>query len=338
MNSSFYEGSQTFSVKGKPIQEPLANEVRVIVAYCGICGTDVHIFRGLMDSRVSIPQVIGHEMSGVIDAVGRNVKHFSVGDNIVVRPLDNRLEDESDKGFSHICKQLKFIGVDSEGALQQYWNVPEFTLHKLPQNIDLKLASLIEPLAVACHDVRRSGLKEGEVAVVLGGGPIGALVAMVAKKTGARIIVSEMNPVRIEKLKEMGLEVVNPAETNLLEYVKDISNDSLADVVFEVAGVQPTINTMTEIAGLRARIVVVAIHSQPRAIDLKMLFWRELSIIGARVYEPEDYEHAINLVSNNALPIEHLITSVKPLEQIQELFTEIDSNPNGMKFLIDCQA
>ena len=85
-------------------------------------------------------------------------------------------------------KKLKFIGIDSEGALQQYWNIMAFTLHKLPDDIDLKLAALIEPLAVACHDVRRSGLKAGEVAVVLGGGPIGALVAMVAKQQVQRLL------------------------------------------------------------------------------------------------------------------------------------------------------
>lgn len=338
MKASFYEGNKTFSVKETEVVAPAAGEVRIKVAYCGICGSDVHIYHGNMDARVTIPQVIGHEMSGEVDAVGEGVEGYAVGDKIVVRPLDNRLEDASDKGFSHICKKLKFMGIDSEGALQQFWNVPAFTLHKLPQTIDLKLASLIEPLAVACHDVRRSGLKEGEVAVVLGGGPIGALVAMVARTTGAKIIISEMNPTRIELLRGMGFDVVSPAETNLLEYVTEVSNGSLADVVFEVAGVQATINSMTEVAGLCARIVVVAIHAQPRPIDLKMMFWRELSVLGARLYEPQDYEKAIELVSAKALPVEQLISNVAPLDKIQSLFEEIDSNPSGMKYLIDCQA
>ena len=222
MKASYYEGNKTFTVKEKELIAPAKGEVRIKVAYCGICGSDVHIFHGNMDSRVSIPQTIGHEMSGVIDAIGEGVEGYKVGDKVVVRPLDNRLEDASDKGWSHICKKLKFIGIDSEGALQQYWNIMAFTLHKLPDDIDLKLAALIEPLAVACHDVRRSGLKAGEVAVVLGGGPIGVLVAMVAKTTGAKIVVSEVNPVRIKLLKEMGFDVISPAEQDLLEYVKKI--------------------------------------------------------------------------------------------------------------------
>ena len=338
MKASFYEGNKTFSVKEKEITAPAAGEVRIKVAYCGICGTDVHVFHGSMDSRVTIPQTIGHEMSGTIDAIGDGVEGYEIGEKIVVRPLDNRLEDASDKGYSHICKKLKFIGVDSEGALQQFWNVPAFTLHKLPADTDLKLAALIEPLAVACHDVRRSNLKEGEVAVVLGGGPIGALVAMVANTTGARVIVSELNPVRVALLKKIGCEVINPKEVNILEYVREASNGSLADVVFEVAGVQASLDTMTEIAGIRARVVVVAIHSEPKPVDLKMMFWRELSFIGARVYEYEDYERAISLVSNHSLPVEKLITNEMPLDRIQDLFEDIVSNPSGMKFLVNCQA
>lgn len=338
MKASYYEGNKTFTVKEKELTAPAAGEVRIKVAYCGICGSDVHIYHGSMDARVSIPETIGHEMSGTIDAIGEGVEGFEIGDKVVVRPLDNRLEDASDKGYSHIAKKLKFIGIDSEGALQNYWNIMAFTVHKLTPDTDLKLAALIEPLAVACHDVRRSGLCEGEVAVVLGGGPIGSLVAMVARTTGAKVIISEMNPTRIAMLEEMGFDVVNPAEKNLLEYVTEISNGSLADVVFEVAGVQATLNTMTEIAGLRARIVVVAIHAQPRPIDLKMLFWRELTILGARVYEYEDYETAIALVAKNELPLEPLITNVMPLDKIQDLFEEIVSNPSGMKFLVDCQS
>ncbi len=338
MKASYYEGNKTFSVKEKELIAPAAGEVRIKVAYCGICGSDVHIYHGSMDSRVTVPQTVGHEMSGTIDAIGEGVTGFEIGDKVVVRPLDNRLEDESDKGYSHIAKKLKFIGIDSEGALQQYWNIMSFTVHKLTPDTDLKLASLIEPLAVACHDVRRSGLKAGEVAVVLGGGPIGSLVAMVARTTGAKVIISEMNPTRIAMLEKMGFDVVNPAEKNLLEYVTEVSNSALADVVFEVAGVQATLNTMTEIAGLRARIVVVAIHAQPKPIDLKMMFWRELTVLGARVYEYEDYETAIALVAKNELPLEPLITNVMPLDKIKDLFEEIVNNPSGMKFLIDCQA
>ncbi len=338
MLASFYEGNRTFSTTEKNIEPPKAGEVRIKVAYCGVCGTDMHIFHGMMDQRVNIPLTIGHEMSGTIDAIGEGVTEVSPGDKVVVRPLDNRGEKPSDKGLSHICEDLKFIGIDSTGAMQQFWNVPAFTLHKLPPETDLTLAALVEPLAVACHDVRLSGLKEDETVVVLGGGPIGMLVALVARHHKGSVIISEVNPTRIKLAEKLGFTVINPLENDIIAYVREQTQGRLADVVFEVAGVQATIDIMTEIAGLRGRIVMVAIHGTPRPVNLFKFFWKELKLIGARVYEAMDYEEAIALITSNELPFEQLITAVKPLSQIQEVFEHIDEHPEGMKVLMDCQS
>ncbi len=337
MKATLYQGNKAFSVIEKEIEQPLKGEVRIKVAYSGVCGTDVHIYHGMMDKRVSIPLTIGHEMSGTIDAVGEGVSGFSIGEKVVVRPLDDRGVKPSDKGFNHICEELKFIGIDSPGSMQQYWNVPAFTLHKLKVETDLKLAALIEPLSVAVHDVRLSELKAGETAVVLGGGPIGLLVAMVAKETGATVIVSEVNENRVTKAKELGLDAVNPTKIDLIEYVKEQTENRRADVVFEVAGVQPALDIMTEVAGIRGRILMVAIHGQKKEVDLFKFFWKELKLIGARVYEKEDYERAIELITANELPFEQMITDVQPLSNIQQVFENIDNNPDGMKVLMDCQ-
>jgi len=338
MKAALYEGNHTFSVVEKKAAQPQEGEVRIKVAYCGVCGTDVHIYHGMMDKRVAIPLSIGHEMSGTIDAIGKGLEGFSIGEKVVVRPLDNRAEKPSDKGYSHICEELKFIGIDSPGAMQQLWNVPAFTLHKLSAETDLKLAALVEPLAVACHDVRLSGLQSTETAVVLGGGPIGMLVAMVAKNTGASVIISEVNPTRVKLATELGFTVVNPITTDLVSFVKTQTDGRLADVVFEVAGVQATVDIMTDIAGIRGRIVMVAIHGEAKKVNLFKFFWKELKLIGARVYEKEDYETAIQLITKNELPFEKMITAVEPLDNIQTVFENIDKHPDGMKILLDIQA
>ncbi|WP_405398727.1 zinc-binding dehydrogenase [Maribacter sp. Asnod2-G09] len=337
MKATIYEGNKTFTVIDKEIEQPAQGEVRIKVAYSGVCGTDVHIYHGMMDKRVAMPQTIGHEMSGTIDAVGEGVEGYVVGEKVVVRPLDDRKVKASDKGFNHICEELKFIGIDSPGSMQQYWNVPSFVLHKLKAETDLKLAALIEPLSVATHDVRRSGLVKGETAVVLGGGPIGLLVAMVAKEVGAQVIISEVNPKRIAKAKELGFDAVNPIELDLVEYVKSKTENRRADVVFEVAGVQPALDIMCEVAGIRGRILMVAIHGEKKPVDLFKFFWKELSLIGARVYEKEDYEKAIELITRNELPFSQMITDVQPLTNIQQVFENIDNNPDGLKVLMDCQ-
>ncbi|MBM1107702.1 alcohol dehydrogenase catalytic domain-containing protein [Aurantibacter crassamenti] len=337
MKATLYEGNKTFTVIERAIEEPKQGEVRIKVAYSGVCGTDVHIYHGMMDKRVNKPLTIGHEMSGTIDAIGEGVTGYSIDEKVVVRPLDDRGVKPSDKGFNHICEDLKFIGIDSPGSMQQYWNIPAFTLHKLKAETDLKLAALIEPLSVAVHDVRLSELKPNETAVVLGGGPIGLLVAMVAKEKGATVIVSEVNENRIAKAKELGLNAVNPTKIDLVKYVREQTDGRLADVVFEVAGVQPALDVMTEVAGIRGRILMVAIHGQKKEVDLFKFFWKELKLIGARVYEKEDYEKSIELITKNELPFEQMITDVQPLSSIQKVFENIDNNPDGMKVLMDCQ-
>ena len=167
--------------------KPAPDEVSIRVSYCGICGTDMHVFHGNMDDRIGFERVIGHEMSGTVMAVGRDCNDIEPGNKVVVRPLDHCGECPAcNSGLSHICHNLKFLGLDTNGAMQEIWTVPAHTLHILPDNIKMEHAALIEPLAVACHDVRLSELKEGEDALVIGGGPIGALVAMMARDAGGK--------------------------------------------------------------------------------------------------------------------------------------------------------
>ncbi|MDR6562273.1 MULTISPECIES: zinc-binding dehydrogenase [unclassified Arcicella] len=335
MTALFYEGNHSFNLKNtEPI--PLGKgEVRLKMAFVGVCGTDVHIYHGKMDARVKPPQIIGHEVSGIIDALGEGVTDWEVGEKVTVRPLNPGEEVPADNGFRHIGQNLKFIGIDSAGGMQTYWNVPAFTLHRLPENLSLSLGALIEPLAVACHDVRLGELKAGENAVIIGGGPIGLLIALVAKHKGANVLISEVNPNRISFIQSLGFETVNPIEQDLVKTVEDFTDGAMADVVFEVSGVQAGVTAMTQIPRVRGRIVMVAIHAEPKTVDLFRFFWREIKMVGARVYEPEDFDEAIALAAGGTLPLEKMITQISPLEDAQQVFEMIDQNPAGMKYLLE---
>lgn len=338
MKAALYQGNRTFTVTDAAPVPPGPGEVRLDVAYVGVCGTDVHIFHGAMDARVKPPQVIGHEMSGTVAELGPGVTGLAVGDPVVVRPLDNRAETPADRGHSHICRGLKFIGIDSPGAYQRSWTVPAFTVHKAPAGVDLKLAALAEPLAVACHDVRLADVKPGELAVVIGGGPIGMLVALVARAAGARVILSEVNESRLAFARSLGFEAVNPTKTDLPALCRERSADSGADLVFEVSGARVAAATMTDLLAIRGRIVLVAIYPKPVELNLFQFFWKELKLIGARVYEPEDYTKAVELIAGGTLPLERLVTRVEPLDRIQQAFENLDATPDAMKILIDCRA
>jgi threonine dehydrogenase-like Zn-dependent dehydrogenase len=195
MQAAFFAGNRTLRVGGCVALEPAAEQVQIRVAYCGICGTDLHLFHGAMAHRLTLPHVMGHEMSATIAAVGSGVAGWRAGDRVTVRPLDPCGHCPACvAGHSHICHNLKFIGIDTPGALQGMWTVPAHTLHRLPEGLALREGAMVEPVAVACHDVRLSELKEGEFAAVIGGGPIGILVALVAQARGARGYAADDDP------------------------------------------------------------------------------------------------------------------------------------------------
>ncbi|NNE81708.1 MAG: alcohol dehydrogenase catalytic domain-containing protein [Silicimonas sp.] len=335
MTAAFYRGDKSFTVEQIEAAQPVAGEVAVRIAYCGICGTDMHVYHGNMDARVGFNRVIGHEMSGTVAALGDGVEGLSVGQKVVVRPLDHCGECPAcAAGHQHICHKLKFLGLDTDGAMQEIWNVPAHTLHVLPDDLRMDHAALIEPVAVACHDVRLSGLEPGEDVLVIGGGPIGILCAMVARDAGGKVVLSEVNKNRLAIAEKLGFDTVNPAEQDLAAEINARTGDKGADVVFEVSGSQPGVDAMTACAATRARIVMVAIHAKKPQIDLFQFFWRELKLFGARVYEPEDYEKAIAIITSGGVDADTVITDVSPLSEIQAAFEALDKSPTALKSLI----
>ncbi|MBX2839870.1 MAG: zinc-binding dehydrogenase, partial [Gammaproteobacteria bacterium] len=264
---------------------------------------------------------------------------MSVGDHVGVRPLDACGECPAcERGHQHICQNLDFLGLDTDGAFQEKWTVPAHTVHKLPKSLPLDHAALIEPAAVACHDIRRSRLQQGEDVLVIGGGPIGMLVAMVAKHHGGNVVVSEINEHRLAMAQKLGMDTVNPKDTNVAEYIKEKTGNKGADVVFEVSGTQPGVDLMSDAVATRGRIVMVAIHATKPEVDLFQFFWKEIEMLGARVYEPQDYDDAIALVANGGIDAKELITSVQQLSDIGDAFAELAGSPTAMKTLIQCST
>ncbi len=333
--AAYYIHDQKFELADCPVPTPAANEVTVDIAYCGICGTDLHIFHGAMPHRLGDRRVLGHEVSGTIANVGAEVSSVAIGDAVVIRPLAPCQNCPACKaGHSHICHNLAFLGIDTDGGFAEKWTVPVDTIHKLPATLSLRDAALVEPLAVACHNVERGKVTAGEDVLVIGGGPIGLLVAMAARAAGGNVTVSEINQARLDVIRSIGFATIDPGQQDLAESVAEITNKKGADVVFEVSGSQAGVNSMTEVAAVRARIVMVAIHPEPPKIDLFQFFWRELELFGARVYEPQNYDQAIDLLSSGSIATDTMITDEAPLGDIQKAFDALQGSATAMKSLI----
>ena len=338
MRTATYIGNRTVTtVEAEPIM-PGAGEVQISVAFTGLCGTDLHIIHGNMDARVSRPLAFGHEMSGTIAALGGGVTDWAVGDAVTVMPLvwDGTCP-ACLAGHQHICQNLVFVGIDSPGSLQQLWTVPAGLLVRLPSSLSLEHAALAEPVAVAVHDVRRSELVTGDKVVVIGGGPIGSLIATVARHAGAEVVVIEPEAARRDQIAGLGFLTVDPLNTDQAAWVEQWTAGAGADVVFEVSGAATAVRGATALAKVRGTLVVVAIHPTPREIDLQRVFWRELRILGARVYERTDFETAVALLDEGVIPAAELISSVVSLDGIAAAVDDLE-NGRALKVLVEVRA
>lgn len=338
MQAGYFHGNQTIKVDTCHPIAPKPGEVQIKVAYGGICGTDLHIFRGAMSHRVAIPQVMGHEISGTIAKIGENVQNIAVGDRVSVMPLEptDCPDEQQTSDAWYVCEGVKVLGLDTNGGFQSYWTVPANTIHKLPDDVSLADGALIEPLAVACHSVRRAKIEAGESVVVLGGGPIGTLVALVARQAGGSVIVSEINPYRIERLRdELGFTVVNPLESDLKSVVMQATNGRGCDALFEVTGHPSAAGIMTELPRIHGRIMITGIFAEAPQVDLFKIFWREITLIPTRLYNHEDFRKAIDLIASKAIDLAPIVTDIRPLKDLQTSLDEINSGANALKILID---
>ena len=334
-----YAGDNEFRVAERPASPPAPGQVQIEVAYVGICGTDLHIKHGDMDGRVSIPAPIGHEMSGVVASIGEGVTSVRVGDQVTVMPLKWCGECPACRaGNQHVCQKLVFVGIDSAGAMQQLWTVDESIVVPLPAALPLKDGALVEPVAVAVHDVRRARVASGDSVLVVGGGPIGLLIALVARARGADVLISEPNQFRRAVAERQGLRTVDPLTNDVLELVETWTAGAGTDVAFEVSGAPQGLLSATSSLRVRGRLVVVAIHSGPVPMDLFRVFWRELEVVGARVYERPDFEEAVLLLAEGSIPAADLISAVEPLARTEAAFDALEAGAEIVKVLIDVRG
>ncbi|MET7946445.1 alcohol dehydrogenase catalytic domain-containing protein [Micromonospora sp. NPDC005324] len=335
MKAVVYRGARHLGIENRDPEPPGRGQVRIDVAYTGICGTDLHIYHGDMDARVGDSAIIGHEMSGRIAAVGEGVTGWNIGQPVTVMPTRPCGRCAAcRRGNSHVCHAMNFLGIDSPGAMQSSWTVPVELVLPLPEELPLDHAALVEPVAVAVHDVRRGNVTADDQVVVVGGGPVGVLIATVARSRGARVLLVEPDPFRREVAEGIGIEAVDPRATDVVALVNDRTDGEGADIAFEVSGAPAGVTTAVDVLTTRGRLVMVAIHPQPREVNLHRFFWRELELLGARLYQRDDMVEAIRLVASGAIPARQLISRVEPVEAASAAFEALEGG-GVMKVLLD---
>lgn len=324
MKAAVWHGVKDIRVEDVTLRPLKADEVKVKVAWAGICGSDLHEYvegpvfvpveeKAELTGEIA-PLTMGHEFAGVIEEVGENVHEYKVGDRVVINPTltyGNKHEDlDRYDGFN-------FIGLHGNGGFADYANVPASNLHRLPDNLTLQDGALVEPTAVAVQAVKDAGVTLGDAVAVFGAGPIGLLTIIAAKASGAsKVIVLDLSDDRLAKAKELGAtHTINSGQGNPVEAVREIVPDGV-DVSFEVAGVAPTFKQAIDVTKARGNMMIVSIFARPIEWNPLHLTNTGVNIMSSICYTPSIFQRTIDAMSAGQLKPQGIITSQIALDEI----------------------
>ncbi|MDR2112426.1 MAG: alcohol dehydrogenase catalytic domain-containing protein [Candidatus Accumulibacter sp.] len=330
MKSIQYKDARRVEVGEKSLPETGPGEVLIKVAYAGVCGSDMFIYQGT-HPRAKAPLVMGHEFSGTIE---KGHGALARGTPVTVYPLLSCGHcDPCRNGYAHVCNTLKLIGIDCDGGMAEYVKVPEDKVVPIPSDLPLKLAAFIEPVAVAVHATRRSGYKPGDSAVVYGAGPIGLCVASCLKYFGAsQVLVVETNAYRLDIARQLGFIPIDAGREDIKARVLEYTDGHNIDLAFDCAAHPGVHTTILDILRVQGTGVVVGSYKKPAEVDLLKIEFKELTLIGIRVYERRDFGIATRILQSGLIDFDRLLTVAAP-EEAPERFRNLLEGANVIKML-----
>jgi (R,R)-butanediol dehydrogenase/meso-butanediol dehydrogenase/diacetyl reductase len=320
----------------EPVEVPVPGvgpgEALVRVDACGFCGSDIGIISGV-HPRATFPLTVGHEFCGRVEALHTNGSALKKGDFVTLYPLIFCGECLPCRtGNPHVCRTLRLYGFDQDGGMAEYVSVPAKSLIKLPEGMSPLVGVLIEPLAVAVHGVSRAPLDGVRTAVVIGAGPIGLLTALVARARGIEhVVISDVLPSRLKLAAELGLSAFAAGE-QLTQHVHEMTDREGADLLFECAGAPGSARDMTSLVRSRATIVNLGVFKKPVPVDMQAVNFKELTILGSRVYSRRDFDDAVQLATT--LPLQRIVTHSFPIREVKSAFSCFEQGNGVCKVVV----
>lgn len=324
------KGVGYLELRDVPVPQPGDGEVLIKVLSAGICGTDIHV----RDDAFPYwpPVILGHEFAGRVVQLGPNVRLVKDGDRVVGEPHTRACGHcpLCRTGNIQICPEKRSPGWGIDGAMAEFLVMPEGLLHKLPDSIDDATGGIIEPAANAVHDVlERAGVEPGDLAVVIGPGPIGLLSAMAARAGGARqvlVIGADVDePLRLPKARELGFIAANAQKDNPADIVRDLTAGLGADLVVECSGSQAGIASTVELVRKKGRICAIGLPgNKPITFPYGQAAFKVVDVAFCLSTSYTSWNKAIHLVASGQMPAGKVITHRQPLADWQNVFDAID--------------
>lgn len=298
------------------------HDVLIRVRAAAICGSDLHVFNGTHPSA-PLPSAIGHELSGVVERVGKGVSLFQEGDRVSVEPVIVCGTCEFCRsGNYNLCANISFQYREGQGGFAPYFVAEERWVHRLPESISFEEGALVEPLAVAVHAVEKAGIKLGWTTTIFGDGGIGLLILMLIKRSaGGETLVVGAQEHRLAKAKELGAnQVFDNHKEDVVSAIIEKTLGRGTDLSIEAAGKEKTLLQSLMVLKKGGTAVLLCIFEEPEArITPNLFIQKEISLVGSQGY-CRDFQTALRLMGEGDVRPREIITHVLPLDSIQEGF------------------
>jgi L-gulonate 5-dehydrogenase len=334
MKAGILYNDKEIRVGDAPDPQTGPRDVLVAPGFTGICGTDLHIYRGEFGGRVQYPAITGHEFGGIVQEVGQEVEGINVGDRVVVDPVISCYSCPACRsGHLNACRTLKLLGIDLDGGFGQYVSAPASHVYRLPEEIPMVYAPMVEMYGLGHHILQRGQVQPGETVVILGAGKLGLSILDVLchSASPALTIVTDLQPFRLETARKLGADyAINIKDEDPVERVLEITGGVGADCVIEAVGhyhlverQEAPLAQAVDMIRTAGRVVTTGLGDQPSAVRFKTLVLKEAKIIASRVTRGE-FPRAIRLLSRGLLHPELLITDRMALREIDAAFAQVD--------------
>ena len=317
-------------------------EAVVRIKYAGICGSDLHIIAG-DNARAKVPLILGHECCGTVCQIhSKRRADLKPGDKVTVHAVNGcGVCDNCRNGRENLCEHVKIMGTEIHGMFREYIKVRADRLLRFEDDVDMRAAALVEPLTIGVHDVRRAKVQAGEEVFISGCGTIGLLIGMVARLSGARVVLSEINDGRIETGKRFGFTVLDRKSEDFSRQCAQLTRGKLFDKVFEVSGVEGGFQDCLDMVKPGATLVQVGLPGVNfHDFNVSRIIFNEINFLGVRNSCSRSMSEAVKLVNRGVLneQLMQMISEIYPKEKAVEAFHHARTDKNALKILIDFEG
>ena len=338
MKAAVLENWFDLQLKDIPIPVPGKDEALIKVIRAGVCGSDITVYKG-KHMTATVPTVLSHEILGRIESLPEGYDGpFTVGQRVLMNPIISCGKCAAcRRGLPHVCENLKLLGIHVDGGFAEYTKVGVDKLVAIDDDFPDEVAILGEPFAVGAHVMVNSDIQPGDKIFISGGATVGLYIAIFAKAAGAeRVIISEINEPRRQFVESMGIETINPENTDAMDLMREVTDGGF-DIVYDTSGAPSCILQMPDLCRCGGKLLSLGLSGDAYPFIIGKVSFKEIRLIGNRLYSQQDFEAGVRFLEDNwkALHLDCMVTDRLGFTEINRAIEMMLHGENICKIIID---